>query len=356
MLKKLFLIISLLVTILFSQTIYAQDDSLEEESEEGPEIIPVGVATATEGTIHQLLQFTGETNPFIEAYVTADVNGPVSEVNIEIGEKVKKGQVLCCVNTARFEIALRQAKAELEKAKQQFIEDEKDYKRNETLFKSKAITQKNLDSALTAYISSKATRDAAQANYDEAKLNLERCSICSPIDGYFADRNVEIGQTLSTGDRIGKILNMDNIYIDARISAADIDKISEGQKCLIDGKYEGTVEFMTFQADASRAFKVRILVCNNPMVYRAKTYVKGSITLSTYKSVPVFPSAALRFDKDNDKYFVYKIVDNKAIKQYVEIITQEGDYSHAQNVNIDDVLVVQGQENLSDGCDVVISM
>lgn len=339
------------VALFAAQSLFAQDASTQEVKK-----VPVGVESANAGTIRQLLHFTGETSPLIEAYATADVNGPVSEVKVEIGQKVKKGQILCTVDSARFEIAMRMAQANLEKAKQQFIEDEKDYKRNETLYKSKAITQKSLDSALTAYISSKASKDSAQATYDEAKLNLDRCAIRSPIDGYFVDRSVEIGQTLSKGERAGKVLNMDSVYIDARISDADIGKVHVGQICLIDGQHEGKVEHITLQADASRAFKVRIKVANVPMVYRANAYVKGNITLLTYNDVPMFSSAALRNDKGNGKYYVFKIVDNKAVKQYVEIIAQEGDMSYAKNVNTGDVLVVQGQDNLSDGYAVVITM
>lgn len=342
---------ALFAALFAANSLFAQEVTTQEIKK-----VPVGVKTAESGTIRQLLHFTGETSPLIEAYVTADVNGPVSGVLVEIGQKVKKGQILCTVDSARFEIAMRQAQANMEKAKQQFIEDEKDYKRNETLFKSKAITQKSLDSALTAYISSKASKDAAKATYDEAKLNLERCAIRSPIDGYFVDRSVEIGQTLSKGERAGKVLNMDSVYIDARISDADISKVSVGQKCLIDGQHEGKVEYMTLQADASRAFKVRIKVPNVPMIYRANAYVKGNITLTTYNNVPMFPSSALRNDKGNGKNYVFKIVDNKAVKQYVEVIAQEGDMSYAKNVNNGDVLVIQGQDNLSDGYSVVISM
>ncbi|MDD2624003.1 MAG: efflux RND transporter periplasmic adaptor subunit [Candidatus Riflebacteria bacterium] len=330
--------LTIIFSLLISSSLFGQVNVLTEK--------------VIEGNIKQLLQFTGETSPSIEAYATADVNGPVAEVFVEVGQRVKKGQPLCRIDETRFELALRHADAMLERAKQQFSEDEKDYKRNETLFNSKAITQKTLDTALTKFITSKTNLKQAQVSYDSAKLDLIRCNVTSPIDGYFVDRNIEIGQSMARGQLMGRIIDLDSIFVDARISESDIRSIKVGQKCLIEDKYEGIVEYINLHADNSRAFKVRIKLANPNLFFRANVFVKGSITIEAHTNVPVFPTTALR--NERSVYYIYKIVNGKAHRQNITLKAQQGDMSLAEEVFINDEVVTVGQDNLSEGAEVTI--
>ncbi len=312
----------------------------------------VHVAKVKNQDILQLLNFTGETRPAVESYATADVTGPVAEVFVEVGDKVKKGQVLCKIDDTRFNLALRQAKAALERTKQQFKEDEKDYKRNETLFKSKAITQKTLDTALTKFIVSKTSLEQAEVSYETAKLDLERSSIIAPIDGYFIDRSIEIGQTLSKGQSMGKVVALDSIFVDARVSEMDIENIKVGLNCLIDGKHEGTIEHINLYADGSRAFKVRIKVPNKDLGYKANMFVKGSITLKDYKNSPIFPSMALR--NDGTEYYVFLNKNGKAHKQPVTILAQQNNYTFAKEIIANDEVITVGQDELRQDDEVIV--
>lgn len=312
----------------------------------------VHVAKAQKQDILQLLNFTGETRPILESYATADVTGPVAEVFVEVGDQVKKGQVLCKIDDTRFNLALRQAKASLDRTQQQFKEDEKDYKRNETLFKSKAITQKTLDTALTKFIVSQTSLEQAKISYETAKLDLERSSIIAPIDGYFIDRSIEIGQTLSKGQSMGRVINLDHIFVDARISEADIKNIRVGLTCNIDGKYEGVVEHINLYADGSRAFRVRIKMQNPGLEYKANMFVKGNITLNNYKDSPVFPSLALR--NDGYEYYVFLNKNGKAHRQTVTVLAQQNNYTLAKEIKENDEVITVGQDELKQNDEVIV--
>ncbi len=304
------------------------------------------------GTIRKLLQFTGETRPVIEAYVAADVNGPVAQIMAEDGQKVQQGEALGKIDDIRFAITLRQMEAALERAKQQFQEDGKDYERNKTLFEKKAITQKSLDAAFTNYIKGKTTVKQSQADYDKAKLDLDRCIIRSPISGYFIDRSVEIGQAMARGQNMGKVINLDDIYVDARISESEIRNIKIGQTSIIEGKYSGMVEHIDLYADSSRSFKVRIRVKNPDLFFRGNMYVKGNITLETYENVPLFPSQAIRNFRGD--LFVYTVHDGKARKHKISLIAQEGDLSYCKEILAGDEVVTVGQHSLDDNTEVIV--
>ncbi|KAF1083477.1 MAG: hypothetical protein GQF41_0255 [Candidatus Rifleibacterium amylolyticum] len=304
------------------------------------------------GTIRKLLQFTGETRPVVEAYAAADVNGPVAQIMVEDGQKVKLGDPLGKIDDIRFAITLRQMEAALERSKQQFAEDEKDYQRNKTLFESKAITQKSLDAALTNFIKGKTTVKQAQADYDKAKLDLDRCIIRAPISGYFVDRSIEIGQAMARGQNMGKVIDLDDIYVDARIPESEIRNIKPDQICLIEEKYEGRVEHIGLYADNSRSFKVRIRVKNPDLFFRGNMFVKGNITLEQYDNAPLFPSQAIRNFRGD--LFVYTVQNGKARQNKIELIAQEGDMSYCQQISADDEIVTVGQDNLEDGGEVIV--
>ncbi|PKL45431.1 MAG: hypothetical protein CVV41_00105 [Candidatus Riflebacteria bacterium HGW-Riflebacteria-1] len=304
------------------------------------------------GNIRQLLQFTGETRPVVEAYAAADVNGPVAQIMAEDGQKVSLGQPLGKIDDIRFAITLRQMEALLDRAKQQFVDDEKDYERNKTLFESKAITQKSLDTALTNYIKGKTSVKQAQADYDKAKLDLDRCIIRSPISGYFVDRSIELGQAMARGQNMGKVIDLDDIYVDARIPESEIRNIKTGQISLIEGKYEGKVEHIDLYADNSRSFKVRIRVKNPDLFFRGNMFVKGSITLEQFDDAPLFPSQAIRNFRGD--LFVYTVLNGRAKRNKITLVAQEGDLSYCREISENSEIITIGQDSLDDGAEVIV--
>lgn len=314
--------------------------------------VNVVVTTPNSGTIRKLLNFTGETRPVVEAFAAADVNGPVAQIMVEDGQKVGLNQALGKIDDIRFAITLRQMEAAMERAKQEFLEDEKDLERNKTLFDSKAITQKSLDAAQTNFIKGKTTYKQAQADYDKAKLDLDRCIIRSPISGYFVDRSIELGQAMARGQNMGKVIDLDDIYVDARIPESEIRNIKPGQLCVVEEKYEGKVEHIDLYADNSRSFKVRIRVKNPDLFFRGNMFVKGYITLEQHDNAPLFPSQAIR--NFRGELFAYTVKNSKAHKVKVNLIAQEGDLSYAREITFDDQIVTVGQDNLDEGTEVTI--
>ncbi|MBU1109893.1 MAG: efflux RND transporter periplasmic adaptor subunit [Candidatus Riflebacteria bacterium] len=314
--------------------------------------INVNAVKPKTGNIHQRLLFTGETRPLIESYAASDVTGPVAQIMIEEGQKVTQGQALGKIDDIRFAIALRQAEAALDRTKQQLIEDEKDLERNKTLFDRKAITQKALDMATTVYIKSKSAQKQAQADYDKAKLDLDRCIIRAPIAGYFIDRSIEIGQAMARGQNMGKVIDLDHVYVDARIPESEIRKIKIGQESLVEDKFAGIVSFINLYADSSRSFKVRVKVANPDLYFKGNMFVKGLITLATYEEAPLFPSQAIRNFRGES--FVFTIKDGKSYRRKINIIAQEGNFTYAKEISTDDEVVTVGQDTLADGMEVVV--
>jgi RND family efflux transporter MFP subunit len=314
--------------------------------------INVATVKPTIGNIKKLLQFTGETRPLVESFAAADVTGPVSQIMVEEGQKVQQNQALGKIDEIRFAISLRQMEAALERAKQQLVEGEIDLERNKTLFDRKAITQKSLDMAQTTYIKAKTTLKQSQADYDKAKLDLERCVIRAPISGYFIDRAIELGQAMARGQNMGKVIDLDHVYVDARIPESEIRNIRIGQECMVEDVYPGTVQHINLYADSSRSFKVRIKVKNPDLYFKGNMFVKGQITLEEYNDVPLFPSQAIRNYRGDQYVFVVK--NGKAEKINITIVAQYGENTYAREIEPNTEIVTIGQDNLENGSEIAL--
>jgi RND family efflux transporter MFP subunit len=310
------------------------------------------VTTPIKGNIDKLLSFTGETRPILESYAAADVSGPVIQILVQNGDKVKAGQALAKIDPVRFSIALELMQANLAIAKQEVKEIERNFERNKKLYDKNAITQKTFDRVETELIRAKSVLKQASANHDKAKLDLARCIVKAPIDGYFIDRNLEVGQAMARGQNMGRVINLDHIFVDANIPETEIQNIKIGQKCLIENKYTGTVAHINLNADQSRSFQVKIKVENPNLYFKANMFVKGQITLKSYKDIPLVPSAAIRNEKG--KPYIYVVKKDEAQKVPVEIISQKGEYSYLSPVSFDQKIVTVGQDNLSEKTKVVI--
>lgn len=304
------------------------------------------------GTIRKLLRFTGETRPYLETYAAADVMGPVAKILVEDGQKVSKGQTLALIDEIRFDIALRMAQASLERTKQQLIEDQRDFDRNKTLFDKGAITQKTFDMAETALVKSKTNVKQAQADFDKARLDLERCAIKAPIDGFFVDRSIDLGQAMNRGQNMGKVIFLEVIFVEAKIPESNINDIKIGQTCMIEDRFPGEVEFINLYADNSRAFKVKIKVPNQDLHFKANMFVRGSIILENFVEIPVFPTRAVR--NYRGEQFVFVVKNNIAKKIPINIIAQEGELTYAKEIDTTMEIVTVGQDNLDDGSKVVL--
>ena len=301
----------------------------------------------TIGNISKTLSFTGSTKPIIETFAASDVSGPLLKIFVEDGMKVKANQTLAQIDTTRFKIIQRRAMASLERAKQILKEAKIDFNRNKKLFNKGAITQKTFDNAETASIEADSDYKLAKENYEQAALDLTRCSIKAPINGFFVNRSVDPGQAIARGQNIGKVIDLSSIYVDAKIADSDVNKISIGQRCIIQNKYIGTISFINLYADKSRSFKVRIKVPNPNLIFKANMFVKGKVRLKTYKNVPLFDDKALR--TEHGHYFVFLNKANKAIKRIISITAQVGDKVYSKEISATEELITTGQDELKNG-------
>ena len=166
----------------------------------GPPAVPVTVATVLQETVPIRLGAIGNVEPYSTVALKARVDGQIVTVNFREGDPVKKGDVLFRIDPRPYEAALRQAEANAMRdaaARDQARSQERRYlELLEKNFVSKEAYAQIRTNAETAA----ATAKASQAALENARLNLEYCTIRSPLDGYVGKVLLQAGNMVRAND------------------------------------------------------------------------------------------------------------------------------------------------------------
>jgi RND family efflux transporter MFP subunit len=134
---------------------------------------------------------------YVNAQIQPQVSGYLVQQNYKEGSYVRKGQILFEIDPRPFQAILDQAAAELAQAEAQQGKTKLDVDRDTPLAKERAIAQSQLDNDIQANLAAKAQVKSAQAQVEQAQLNLDFTHVTSLLDGIAGIAQVQIGNLVS---------------------------------------------------------------------------------------------------------------------------------------------------------------
>ena len=134
---------------------------------------------------------------YVNAQIQPQVSGYIVQQRYKEGSFVRKGQVLFEIDPRPFKAVLDQAKAQLAQSEAQLGKINLDVERDTPLAKERAIAQSQLDNDLQADLAAKASVKAAEAQVEQAQLNLEFTHVTSLVDGIAGIAQVQIGNLVN---------------------------------------------------------------------------------------------------------------------------------------------------------------
>ena len=228
--------------------------------------IPVTTETAIRKTIVQTVSATGKIQPEVEVKISPEVAGEIIELPVEDGMRVKKGDLLVKIKPDSYKALLEQQEAAISAAKatnlQQkatMLKSEHDFKRAEDLFNKKLISEQEYNAAQAAddvakntYESSLHEIERAQAGSSQARDQLSKTTIYSPIDGTITILNSKLGERLvATGQFAGtevmRVADLGHMEARVDVNENDVVNVKLGDKAEVkidaygDRKFNGTV-------------------------------------------------------------------------------------------------------------------
>ncbi|HYL87343.1 MAG TPA: efflux RND transporter periplasmic adaptor subunit [Burkholderiales bacterium] len=193
----------------------------------GPPPVPVTVALAAKETVPVRLSAIGNVDAYSTVAVKARVDGQIIEVNFKEGAAVTKGDVLFRIDPRPYQAALRQAEANALRdaaARNQALSQEKRY---QELLQKNFISKEAYAQIRTNAETAAAVAKASRAALENARLNLEYCTIASPLDGFVGKVLLQAGNLVKANDAnpLAVINQVRPIYVNFAVPEQNLNEI-----------------------------------------------------------------------------------------------------------------------------------
>ncbi|MES1218801.1 MAG: efflux RND transporter periplasmic adaptor subunit [Bacteroidota bacterium] len=233
----------------------------------GDDGVKVSVEKTAKRTIIETVNASGQIYPEVEVKISPDISGEITELNVEEGDSVKKGQVLARIyadiyatqrDQASASVNQQQAltansRAQLNALKATLDQAEKTYNRQKQLLDDKVISQAEFEQAQSTWLSSKANYAAAeqsiignsasvqsaQANLSRANKDLGRTTLTAPMNGVISSLTVKKGErvagnSFNVGTEMMRVADMAVLEARVQVGENDIVKVNIGDTAEIE--------------------------------------------------------------------------------------------------------------------------
>lgn len=324
----------------------------------------VEVVTVSQKDVPIYKEWVGALDGYVNAVIRPQVTGYLIKQNYREGELVKKGRVLFEIDPRTFKAALDQAKGQLSQQQARHDTAKANLARIRPLAAQNAVSQKDLDDAIGAELSSRSSVEAAQAAVEEAQLNLEFTKITSPVDGIAGIAKAQLGDlvgpnmqteltSVSTVDPIKVYINVsEREYLEVGKSNPNPEKIPL-ELILADGSvypHKGKFSLADRQIDPTTGtLKVGSLFANPGNRLRPGGYGLVRAVMSVKKGALLVPQRAVT--DLQGKYLVAVIgADNKADIRPVKVAELIGsDWIIAEGLKPGEKVVAEGTQKVKPG-------
>ncbi|MEZ5853391.1 MAG: efflux RND transporter periplasmic adaptor subunit [Hyphomicrobiaceae bacterium] len=302
--------------------------------------------------------------------IAARVAGIVDAVTFEIGQRVKRGDVLVRLDKRRLEIALSAAeaaigvaKAGIDVANAKAKRASMAFERQAGLKKSTAFSRSTYDDLEQAALQSQSERAqaeaqlrTAEASRDTARYNLDHAEIRAPFDGIVLQRSAHVGQYLQQGEKVATLLDPSSLEIEADVAAMVAMGLNSATRVAVtheDGR-EAAAQVrvvVPLQSASTRTRLVRFTLTESGKT-DGNLAVGSTVTLKLPVSAPrkvmTVPKDALL--QGTQGWLVYVVKDNKAEARRVELgEAVSGRMEVVQGLSDGEIIVVRGNERLRPG-------
>jgi membrane fusion protein, multidrug efflux system len=352
-------VVALVLLVYFSGRIQADVP----KSSRGPAAVPVSIAPVLQQTVPFRLQAIGNVEAYSTVAVKARVDGQIVEVAFTEGMEVRKGSVLFKIDPRPYEAALRQVEATNARdvaAREQAQAQERRYKELlEKNFVSKDAYAQFRTNADTAA----AVAAASSAAVDSARLNLEYCTIRSPIDGYPGKIQIQMGNLVKANDTNPLVIlnQVHPIYVSFAVPEQSLSLIrrymAAGPLTVEAGPpnsgkvaASGTLIFVDNAVDSTTGtIKLRARFSNSDNALWPGQFVTASLKLYDQKDAILVPAQAVQTGPDGQFVFVLKSDMTTEVRK-VTVERADGDMIIiAKGLQNGEQVITRGQLRLAPG-------
>ncbi len=329
----------------------------------------VSVATVDQQTVAVRVQAIGNVEAYATIALKARVDGQIVEVNFKEGQKVRRGALLFKIDPRPFEVALRQAEANLMRDTAQMEQTRSQERRYQELLQKNFVSREAYAQIRTNAEMAAAVAQASKAAVDNARLQLEYCSIRSPLDGFVGKVMLQKGNLAKANDSnpLVVINQVQPIYVNFAVPEQFLATIRDHMakdRLTADARAPdsdqptavGTLSFVDNAIDATTGtIRLKAVFPNRDGALWPGQFVNVSLRLYEQKDALVVPAQAVQAGPKGQYVYVVK-ADMRAEVRKIELDRIDGDNAIvAGGLNKGETVVVKGQLRLAPGAKVVIA-
>jgi len=340
----------------------------ERKAPKGPAAIPVSIAPVLQESVPMRLLAIGNVEAFATVSVKARVDGQIVEVGFKEGDEVSRGRVLFKIDPRPYEAALRQAQANFLRDTSQKNQARSQETRYQELLAKNFVSKEAYAQIRTNADTAEAVAQGSRAALDNATLNLEYCTIRSPIDGYPGKIQIQMGNLVKANDTLPLVVinQVHPIYVNFAVPEQQLVAVrgymSSGPlavEALAPGSDQpaasGTLVFVDNAVDPSTGtIKLRAQFKNGENALWPGQFVNVRIKLYDQNDALVVPSKSVQTGPNGQYVFVVK-PDMTTELRMVTVQRTEGERAViGSGLQKGERVVTQGQLRLGAGAKVEV--
>jgi HlyD family secretion protein len=258
--------------------------------------IPVSAAPVVQDTFVMSVSAAGQARAFARTLLTAEVEGPVTEVYVAEGDYVRRGQPLARIDPERYAFEVEKARASLEQAEATFAEL--------TLFDDE-IEDEELRAERRRMARAKSGLTSAEVQVREAELNVKRATVRAPFAGAVANMAIVPGERVQQRDSIAEVVDFSRVRIEVRVLETEVPYLEEGREAWVtlsafpDRVLTGRVASINPVVDPrTRTARVTVLLPNPDGAVKPGMYARVRIAARLFPDRIMVPRGSI-LERDN---------------------------------------------------------
>ena len=346
----------------------------------GPRVpMTVELGPVTRGDLAAHLTVVGNLIGLQTVDVAPKTGGRLMSMNVQLGDRVRRGQVLAKIEDREIVEQLNQAEASLNVSKATIRQREADLKlaelnfeRSKNLFSRQLLAKQALDDAESRYMAAEAQIDLSRAQLvqaegrvQELRINLQNTNVTSPVDGFVGKRNVDPGAMVSQNAPVASVVDISRLKMVVNVVEKDVRLVTVGDRGDVEvdaypGEiFKGQIARVAPVLDpATRTATMEIEIPNIDNRLKPGMYARVSLTVEERKGTLVAPKSAV-IDFENKRGVWMPNAENRATFFPVQLGIEdtdrieikaglkEGDRivtTGATAVRNNDVLIIAGED------------
>ena len=344
------------------------------EAVEVDAVVATAASAVESGAPAPLLSASGYVVPRRKAVVSAKIQGRLSELRVEEGSRVKRGEIIARLESADYRAQVLRADAAVHRAEADLAENQRQLRLSQNLAKESVVSQDQVDAAVSRVRMAEAALDQAKADLGVNQASYENTLIRAPFTGVVLKKMAEVGESVApippgvnistSSGAIVALADLDTLEVEADVAEANVARLRPDQpadasvEALPDRRFKAVLRQVIPTADRTRAtVQVKVTILDKdpdlkPEMSARITFVEAEAPRATPAAVaaPAISVPQEAVVTREGKSIVFEIKDGRALARPVvtggvlqgRVVVREGLAGSER-------LVARPPENLKDG-------